>query len=231
VCDFRSADVALGGQGAPLVPIGDRLLFGGFDYCLNIGGFANISYENAGHRIAFDIAPANTVLNMFAMQAGKPFDENGAMAAAGKIIAPLLERLNQISYYQSPPPKSLGREWLEHAFLPILADFKNQHMHDLLRTLTEHTAQQIARATTNHGSGTSMLITGGGALNRYLISRIETHTKVRSELPSIKEIQYKEALIFALLGVLRIRGEHNCLSSVTGAARDHCSGCIYPGLS
>jgi anhydro-N-acetylmuramic acid kinase len=214
-----------------LVPIGDRLLFSAYDYCLNIGGFANISYEQAGQRIAFDVVPANTVLNSLSLRAGKAFDENGEMAAAGKIISPLLEQLNQLAYYQGHGPKSLGREWLEQMFLPVLHHFNDQALNDLLRTITEHIAMQIAHSTTGQESGKTMLLTGGGALNCYLVSRIEALSNVDIALPSLLNIQYKEALIFALLGVLRVRGEHNCLASVTGASRDHCSGCIYPGLS
>lgn len=229
VCDFRSADVALGGQGAPLVPVGDRLLFGHYDYCLNIGGFANISYEHAGQRIAYDIAPANIVLNVLALLTGKPFDENGAMAAEGSVIGAMLEQLEQLAYYHQPPPKSLGREWLEQSFLPLVQQFSGQGITNQLRTLTEHIAMQIARSAASAKPGSKMLITGGGALNTFLVDRIRAHTNLVIELPPIQQIQYKEALIFALLGVLRLRGEHNCLSSVTGALRDHCSGCIYPG--
>jgi anhydro-N-acetylmuramic acid kinase len=226
ICDFRSADVALGGQGAPLVPIGDRLLFGQYDFCLNIGGFANISHEVQGQRKAWDVVPANIMLNALSLQCGKPFDEDGRMASEGNLIAPLLEALNSFPYYQQKPPKSLGREWLEQQFFPQMESFKDHSVGDLLRTVTEHIAFQIAQSLGSGGAEKTMLITGGGAFNGFLRERIAHYAPISIILPDPSIIHFKEAMIFAFLGVLRLRGEVNCLASVTGASRDHCSGSI-----
>ncbi len=227
VCDFRSTDVALGGQGAPLVPIGDKLLFGKYDACLNIGGFANISYTSTIKRIAYDICPANTILNYLAQQADKEYDEDGEMAKSGSISDALLGELNQIAYYAQKPPKSLGIEWLEHLLLP-LDSFSHLSTADRLRTLTEHIAMQIARSINKCGAKT-VLCTGGGTHNKFLVTRINDLTGNRLVIPTKELINYKEALIFGLLGVLRMRNEVNCLKSATGASRDSCGGAIYGG--
>lgn len=222
VCDFRSTDVALGGQGAPLVPIGDRLLFAGYSYCLNLGGFANISYERNGKRIAYDICPANMVLNDLASISGMAFDEAGNLARSGSLLPDLLKSLNQLSYYHQPPPKSLGKEWVDEHISPLLRDT----IPDLLHTFCEHIAIQIGNNTgTNRAN--KLLITGGGALNTYLMERIRHYSVPDVILPDLQTIRFKEALIFAFLGLLRWRGEVNCLSSVTGASRDTIGGAIY----
>ena len=223
VCDFRVQDVALGGQGAPLVPIGDRLLFGQYDYCLNLGGFANVSSEINGNRIAYDICPVNIVLNSYAEKLGKPFDEGGKLAAKGKVNDKLLQQLNAISFYEERPPKSLGLEWVNEQIFPLLIASGVSDI-DILGTVTEHIATQIVD---QFDQGASVLITGGGAYNGHLISRIQSKKKLQLILPSSEIIEFKEALLFGLLGVLRLRNEVNCLSSVTGAQRDHSSGRIY----
>lgn len=225
VCDFRSLDVALGGQGAPLVPIGDRLLFGEFDYCLNLGGFANISSEQDGKRVAFDVSPANIVLNDLARKQGLPYDPDGALAAQGKVIPPLLHRLNQLPYYAQSPPKSLGKEWVIANIHPLLSEEPHTD-NDLLATFCEHIAMQVA-AVTGKNSTRKLLITGGGAFNSHLVRRISELAAATVVLPDHNTINFKEALIFAFLGVLRWRGEHNTLSSVTGAACDNTGGAIY----
>lgn len=228
ICDFRSQDVTLGGQGAPLVPVGDRLLFGNYDLCLNIGGFSNISYDAGGHRIAYDISPANIVLNELAALEGRPYDAGGELAAGGRLIPGLLEDLNHLDYYRQSPPKSLGREWVNAFTDPVLDNYKHEPVRDLLRTFTGHIAYQIGRVIQNSGKR-NVLVTGGGALNTFLIRSIREQCSADVVVADERLLQYKEALIFALLGVLRIRGEVNCLASVTGALHDHCSGCIYPG--
>ncbi len=226
VSDFRSQDVAQGGQGAPLVPVGDRLLFGSFDGCLNLGGFANISYENREEqRIAYDICPANMALNHLAGMAGLPFDRDGRLAKKGCVINPLLTMLNQLEYYALTPPKSLGREWFLEHFLPLI-EVTDQPISHLMATVTEHIAIQIGSAIGRAGLR-SVLVTGGGALNQYLVERLHNHTGSGIEIPPAPVINYKEAVIFALLGVLKIRGEINCLSSVTGGATDLSAGFIH----
>lgn len=225
VSDFRSLDVALGGQGAPLVPIGDQLLFHQFDYCLNLGGFANISYQQHQNRIAFDICPVNIVLNYLASKIGKSYDHDGEMASIGSVSSHLLNQLNHLPYFQQQPPKSLGKEWVVSHVLPIL-DSSTLRLNDLLATFCEHIAMQIASSLDQNGSK-KVLITGGGALNSFLISRIKQHTQVNLEIPDSLTINFKEALIFAFLGLLRWRNEVNCLKSVTGAATNSIGGSIY----
>jgi anhydro-N-acetylmuramic acid kinase len=225
VCDFRVQDVQLGGQGAPLVPIGDRILFSEFDYCLNLGGFSNVSFESDTKRIAFDISPVNTVLNFYANIFGLDYDDKGSISRSGKLNVALLEVLNTLDYYKKPYPKSLGFEFVKETVLPLMEKYTIP-VEDKMRTFTEHVAVQINTALTKKGS--RMLITGGGAYNEFLIERIRFHLpKTTVIIPDKKTIEFKEALIFGLLGVLKLRNEINVLSSVTGAKHDHSSGVVY----
>lgn len=225
VCDFRAQDVLLGGQGAPLVPIGDRILFPEYDYCMNLGGFSNVSFEENGKRIAFDISPVNTVLNFYANQLGLDYDDKGSISRSGKINQKLLDELNSLGYYQTKYPKSLGFEFVKETVLPLIENFE-MNIEDKLRTFTEHAAIQIAFALPNKKG--SLFITGGGAYNGFLIERIQVHLpEIKIVIPGSKILEFKEALIFALLGILKLRGENNVLSSVTGANKDHSSGVIY----
>ena len=225
VCDFRVQDVKLGGQGAPLVPIGDRLLFSEYDYCMNLGGFSNVSFEQNGERIAFDISPVNTVLNYYANQLGLNYDDKGEISSTGKTNKGLLNQLNALDYYQQKHPKSLGFEFVKRIILPLIESYKIS-VEDKLRTFTEHLALQTALALPKKKG--RMLITGGGAYNDFLVERIQSHLfEMKLIIPSPKILEFKEALIFALLGVLKLRNEINVLSSVTGAKKDHSSGMIY----
>ena len=225
VCDFRVADVALGGQGAPLVPIGDRILFSEYDCCLNLGGFSNISFEENGNRIAFDISAVNTVLNYYSEKLGFAFDDKGKIARAGTIDLILLAELNSLEYYRKSHPKSLGFEYVKEVLLPILERSKNTVEHKM-RTFVEHVAIQISSAIAKKNG--KILITGGGAYNDFLMERIANFLpEMQIEIPNKKLLEYKEALIFGLLGVLKLRGENNVLASVTGASHDHSSGQIY----
>jgi anhydro-N-acetylmuramic acid kinase len=223
VCDFRVQDVELGGQGAPLVPIGDRLLFPEYDYCLNLGGFANCSFEKNGERIAFDICPVNIVLNNYAEKLGHNFDEGGKLAASGKVNEALLVKLNTLPFYNKKPPKSLGLEWVKEQIFPLL-DASGISSEDILRTFTEHIAVQLAKQFRENAS---VLISGGGAYNSFLIERLNKIAQVETTIPFREIVEFKEALIFGLLGVLKLRDEVNCLASVTGAERDHSSGKIF----
>jgi anhydro-N-acetylmuramic acid kinase len=225
VCDFRSLDVALGGQGAPLVPAGDQLLFSEYAACVNIGGFSNLSMTNDNHRIAWDICPANYVLNHYASKAGMAFDKDGETARTGKLLPGLFERLQQIEWYKLSPPKSLGREWVESVFFPLI-DKENHSIPDLLHTLTVHIASQIANVLPDQ-SDQNVLFTGGGALNIFLMELIAKQSQCRLIIPDSLLTNYKEALIFALLGSLRILEHTNCLSGVTGARSDSVSGAVY----
>ncbi len=227
VCDFRTLDLALGGHGAPLVPVGDRYLFGEYDACLNLGGIANISYEQGGNRIAYDICPCNMILNRLAKREGRIYDEDGILAAGGEVLTERLDQLNALAYYSSPPPKSLGQEYIESDVLPVL---EKGNARDLLRTSVEHTAQMISRAVRQINTTTpEVLITGGGAFNSFLIKRMQEllGDEARLVVPDPQIVSYKEALVFAFLGVLRIRGEINVWASVTGAVRDSSSGILF----
>lgn len=225
VCDFRVQDVQLGGQGAPLVPIGDRILFSEYNYCMNLGGFSNVSFEENNKRIAFDISPVNTVLNFYANQLGFDYDDKGKISRTGNCNEILLNQLNALDFYQKKHPKSLGFEFVKEVILPMIENHSIS-IEDKLNTFTEHVALQIALALPNK-KGT-LLITGGGAYNDFLIERIQFHLpEMEIIIPSNKILEFKEALIFALLGVLKLRGEINVLQSVTGAKDNHCSGVIY----
>ena len=222
-------DVALGGQGAPLVPVGDRLLFGAYDFCINLGGIANISFERDGHRIAFDIGIANMLLNHICRGSGLEFDRDGALARAGSLNAGLLDDLNGLPYYRESIPKSTGYEWFRDEILPILAKHPDR-LENLLHTATVHIASQTGKTLSEFAQGaTRVLVTGGGALNAYLMERLQEAAGPETEvvIPTAELIGYKEALVFALLGALRLEGQTNVLASVTGAVRDSCSGVMY----
>lgn len=225
VCDFRVQDVKLGGQGAPLVPIGDRILFSEYDYCLNLGGFSNISFEDNSKRIAFDISPVNTVLNFYANKIGLDYDDKGKIASSGKVDSNLLKELNALDYYKKTFPKSLGFEFVKELVLPLI-EKHSISIEDKMHTFTEHIALQTSLALPNKTG--KILITGGGAYNDFLIERMQFHLpKIEIIIPDNKTLEFKEALIFALLGVLKLRNEINVLSSVTGAKMDHSSGNIF----
>ncbi|MBO9701511.1 MAG: anhydro-N-acetylmuramic acid kinase [Sporocytophaga sp.] len=231
VCDFRSLDVALRGQGAPLVPIGDKLLFKEFDFCLNLGGIANISYDdNSGKRIAFDICPANMVLNLLAAHKGHLFDHGGALAKAGVTNKKLLEALSHINYYSQPIPKSLGKEHVDNLFIPLIENTKDS-IENLLNTFCHHIAEKVTDIIKKNeiSDNSKVLITGGGAFNEFLVGLFQEKSGNGIEfiVPEAKIVSFKEALIFAFLGTLRWRNEVNSLSSVTGSMKDNCGGAIY----
>lgn len=211
VCDFRTSDVAFGGNGAPLVPIGDKLLFGEYSACLNLGGFANISYDENGVRRAFDICPANIVLNGLTRRIGLEYDAYGAIARKGAVDASLLKKLDNLGYYSQKPPKSLGREFVEAEILPLFGD---ADVNTLISTYTQHIAGQIGAVLEKMPQG-DVLVTGGGAYNSFLIELLKATVKQNVLVPDNTLVDLKEAIIFAFLGALRVSGEHNCLKSVT----------------
>ncbi len=225
VCDFRVQDVMLDGQGAPLVPIGDKFLFHDYSFCLNLGGFANASYEQDSKRIAYDICPVNIVLNHYVNILGFNYDNNGEVAASGTINNHLFESLNDLEFYKKSHPKSLGLEWVELNVFPMI-DVLNLQVKDVLRTVVEHAAFQIGVEINKLQKG-NVFITGGGVFNSFLMGRISYYSKREIVIPSSEIIDYKEALIFGFLGILKLRDEVNCLSSVTGANMDHSSGNIF----
>jgi anhydro-N-acetylmuramic acid kinase len=238
ICDFRTTDVALGGQGAPLVPIGDRHLFGDYDYCLNLGGFSNISFESFkenpdGKRIAtrtaFDISPVNYVLNYYMRTIGKDYDRDGALARSGKICRELLDKLNNLPFYTQEGPKSLGREWVENEVIPLIESYKLS-IEDKLCTFCEHAAIQTSRNVKGKEGGgiSTVLVTGGGAFNKFLMERFQANApQCKYVIPDAETVNFKEALIFAFLGALYVADIPNCMSSVTGAAYDCIGGALY----
>jgi anhydro-N-acetylmuramic acid kinase len=223
VSDFRRLDIMLGGQGAPLVPVGDRALFGEYDYCLNIGGFSNISYDDGPKRIAFDISPVNYVINRYCRTIGLEMDRDGEIAAKGSVNEALLNDLNSLEYYGQKPPKSLAREWVEKNVFPLIDKYALT-LEDTLRTYYEHCAFQLAKVT---DSGKSILVTGGGAWNKFLLERMEALSGCTLKVPEPEVVDYKEALIFAFLGVLYMTDTPSCLSSVTGASKDNIGGMLF----
>ena len=236
VANFRNYDVAIGGQGAPLVPIGDRMLFGNYDFCLNLGGIANVSTELDGQRIAFDIGPANMVSNYFMQPEGQDYDAGGQLAASGTPDASLVDQFDRLDYYSAPYPKSLGYEWvLEHLIEPL--EQSAMTTADRLATITHHATRQIAHSlaqllTSRQQTSGRVLVTGGGAFNDYFMQCLRQYSGEALEyiIPDAQLISFKEALVFALLGVLRVRNEVNCLASVTGATHDHSAGVVYGAI-
>ncbi len=230
VCDFRTTDVALGGQGAPLVPIGDRLLFNSFDTCLNLGGFANISFTKNEETKAFDICPCNILLNRVARWLNKAFDDEGKIAASGTVDEDLLQKLNDLDFYHLQTAKSLGREWVNEVLWPLVKSTSDISEADMMATLAEHIAIQISKVI-NQYKAQKVLVSGGGALNKYLMERISANTEAVIHLPDEEVIHFKEALIFGLLGVMRLKNLNNSLKSVTGAHRDNIGGALYGDFS
>lgn len=229
VCDFRRADVLLGGQGAPLVPIGDQALFGEYDFCLNLGGISNVSVEIHGKRIAYDISPVNMLLNRLAGKLNLPFDRGGRLAAGGHLDVSLLQKLNDLAYYKLDFPKSLGFEWFTAQVLPIIEQNKSS-IQDQLHTATVHIAQVIAQEVLRFNpTNASILMTGGGVYNDFLIQHLRAllHPFVEVVVPHESLIEYKEAIVFGFMGALRLAEEVNCLSTVTGATKDSSAGKVF----
>lgn len=232
VSDLRALDIALGGQGAPIVPVGEKLLFPGYEFFLNIGGIANISV-NAANYLAFDICPANRVLNLLANQAGQAFDRDGALAAGGNINTDLIETLNALSYYQQAAPKSLANDFGTDIVYPIIQQ-SGCDTADALRTYTEHIAVQVQQSIEHLSlqQQQRLLVTGGGALNQFLVELLRVKMEpsgISVVVPDEKLVNYKEALVMAFIGVLRWRQENNVFASVTGASRNSIGGALWIG--
>lgn len=224
VNDFRSLDIALNGQGAPLVPVGDEYLFPDYRACLNLGGIANVSHGAPGGRVAWDICPVNMLLNHLAGKEDKSFDKDGQGARHGKTIPLLLEKLNSLPYYQADKPKSLGKEWFDSQMKPLF-EIKDVPLADLYFTAYEHISHILSIELSRIGG--KILVSGGGTLNRYLMKKLQQTCKAELFIPHPEIIHFKEAVIFAFLGVLRVRKEINTFASATGATRDSCGGCIW----
>jgi anhydro-N-acetylmuramic acid kinase len=237
VCDFRSMDVALGGQGAPVAPIADRIFFSDYKYFLNLGGIANIAANINGKFVAFDITAANLALNKTAKLKGVEYDHDGNMASAGVIDPQLFDEMNGSWYYDKDYPKSLSGGWVSKVLMPTLSRH-NISVENKLRTIVEHISYQIyksVKAIQQKENITitkedKMLVTGGGAFNKFLVEKIEASVPMSLHVPDEQTVKFKEAILMALMGVLRVRGENNCIGSVTGAERDSIGGAVYQGF-
>lgn len=225
VCDFRTQDVEYKGQGAPLVPIGDLHLFSNYKFCLNLGGFSNVSIKDNNKIKAFDICPVNTVLNHYSKKMGYTFDQDGVLSKKGTVNLDLLNQLNQMSFYNKLGPKSLGIEFVKSKVIPLI-DSHILNPKDILRTYIEHISDQISKSIGSYFND-RILISGGGTYNNTLIDSIKTKVKSKVIVPDSQIIDYKEALIFAYMGLLKSKEKINCLKSVTGAIKDHSSGKIF----
>ncbi len=230
VSDFRSMDVAKGGEGAPLVAIGDELLFPEYDFCLNIGGFANISGKVGEYRVAFDVSPANILLNRVARDLNLNYDKDGEIASKGAINYPLLAQLNDIDFYKLPFPKSLNRDWINEELWHLVKEGERLSSEDKMKTFVDHIGTQIGKSISylsrNEAAGKKVLVTGGGAFNLTLMDYIRTHSEAEFIIPDEKLVKYKEALIFALMGVLRVENNVNIKKTFTGANSDSVSGSL-----
>lgn len=235
LCDFRTQDIALGGQGAPLAPTADLYLFGEYDCCLNLGGIANISVQTPKGYVAFDICGANQILNALVEPLGLAFDDEGRMAAKGQLLPDLWDQAYQLDFFSQAYPKSLGNDWVQAQQVQAFMEHEGK-VEDKLHTATKLIAQLIAdhiqqvRVREQLDQSTiSLLITGGGAFNSFLVECIQSACgpTVDIQIPSPTVIGFKEALLMALMGVLRIRQQSNCLATVTGALHDSINGALY----
>ena len=223
VYDFRQLDILMGGQGAPLVPFGEKSLFNNYDYCINIGGILNITHLNKNKTIAYDVCPANLVLNYLSRKLKLEYDKDGIKASKGKLIVELFSKLNALKYYKKKNPKSLDVIFVEKKIIPLLVKYK---VEDMLFTYTEHIAYQLNNSLKKKNA--KILITGGGTFNKYLMQRIKLLNNLNSNfiVPTKNLINFKEALIFGFLGLLKFLNKKNVLKSVTGAKISTSSGIL-----
>ncbi len=229
VCNFRELDVCLGGQGAPLVPIGDALLFSDFDFCVNLGGIANMSFSDQGIRKAYDICPCNLLLNHYAEISGFSYDKDGLMAKQGVVSDELLNQLASWNYYQQNGPKSLDKAEVYNALLPLINAFPIS-VEDKLATITSHIVNKIcSEILLHHSQNPKVLLSGGGAHNNFMVEALKKNTAILFFVPSAQIIDFKEALIFGFLGLLRAANKINTLASVTGATSNSIGGAYYLG--
>lgn len=233
VSDLRSIDVAFGGQGAPIVPMGEKLLFTDYNYFLNLGGIANLSANAKNEIIAFDVCAANRILNMLAEEKGVAYDDEGKMSAQGEINTVMLEELNSLEYFKLSYPKSLANNFGTDTVYPIIKSF-SLNTENALSTFTEHICIQIKNSLQpfKQDEKQKIFITGGGAFNTFLIERLKSNLEeinFEIHIPEDDVVKYKEALIMALLGALRWREQYTVLSSVTGASRNSIGGALWLG--
>ena len=237
VCDFRSADVAQGGQGAPIVPIGDRVLFPNYSHCMNLGGIGNISFNIPGTKIiGFDICAVNSLLNGLAEELDLPYDEDGRISASGQVDHSLLDEISTSWYFEKDYPKSLNGGWVVKTIVPVIRRHRAATK-DKLSTACEHIAMQIGREVrriyerekVTQSAEHKMLLTGGGAFNEHLVTRIREHSPIPVDVPDDELVKFKEAIVMGLVGVLRVENQTNWLPEVTGAAKATIGGVIHQG--
>lgn len=222
VYDFRTLDIQKGGQGAPLVPMGDILLFSDYEACLNLGGIANVTINKGEIVTAFDVCPFNQLLNACAIKLGHEFDEDGKIGQQGNLIKELKKELENWGYYLKGDT-SISNEQIANELLPLINLYSNTP--DTLFTLYDHFSEQIANQVNKYLTKEDrILLSGGGAYNLYFIQLLEERINASVIVPGKGLIEHKEAIIFAFLGILRIRNEINCLSSITGSTSDSVCG-------
>lgn len=235
VADFRTADVALGGQGAPLAPIADKLLFPSHDFYLNLGGIANLSGDAGNHFVAFDVTGANQILNAVTQRFfQKNYDENGGLARSGKLEISLLEKMEALPFFDLPYPKSLSNQWVQKNLVELALETKAPPS-DLLHTTCVHVGRQLAKSISQiiEKEGIKkekyrLLPSGGGVFNSFLMECIQVENpNVEIVSPDKKVADFKEAALMALMGVMRLEGVPNCMASVTGAERDAMGGVVF----
>jgi anhydro-N-acetylmuramic acid kinase len=234
--NFRTQDIALNGQGAPIAPIADRYLLKGYDFYLNLGGIVNISCNANNQFIAFDISGANQVLNRLANELGLPYDAGGQVAASGKLIQDLFAKSNDLEYLNTTYPKSLSNQWVQESLVPMFVDHEGS-IPDKLCSMVHHigfqiqqSIHQIVKKEKLSQNAFNMIATGGGAHNSFLMKIISDYNpNINIEIPDRNIIEFKEAIMIALMGVLRLEGIPNTIHTVTGAARDTISGAIHAG--
>jgi anhydro-N-acetylmuramic acid kinase len=226
ICDFRSLDVALGGQGAPLVPFGDHHLFRTYTACINLGGIANFSFERNDERLAHDICAFNMVLNHFMQKyLNKEFDKDGTLSRSGRLNAPLFESLNNLAFFSTKGPKSLGKEWVFLELIPLI-EGSPIPLADKLCSFSHHAAEQISKTLLANNFDKELLFTGGGSKNIFFMELLRSNG-LSFQLPKEELIDFKEALVFAFLGLNRFLCRNNTFKTATGATKDSCGGSIY----
>ena len=223
ITNFRELDVLTGGQGAPLVPYGDKHLFSENDYCINIGGIVNISNLKSKIITAYDVCPANIILNKYSRAMGLEYDKNGSIASKAKKINSLFNKLNNLGYYNIDGPKSLDIDLIEKEFFPLLKGYAHE---DILCTTIHHIAYQINKSLGSKNN--NVLLTGGGVFNTFLLKKIKSYNKLNNNfiVPNSDIVSFKEAIIFGYLGLLRYLNYENISKTVTGSKNSSSSGTI-----
>lgn len=238
ICDFRMQDVAMNGEGAPLAPLADAYLFPGYDYYMNIGGIANISAKCSDRWVAYDFAPANQVLNFLAEKSDLKFDKDGEIARAGNVNAELLDSLQKLNFFGKEYPKSMSNEWIRTEVLPLFKG-SGRSLEDQMRTAVELIVSTsfdaialIQRQENKQSVSSEMLMSGGGCHNLFLVEKLKeklSELNIEVQIPKKDIIDFKEAMLVALLGMFRLNAIPNSIPEVTGAKKATVNGGVYLG--